>query len=164
VALRRITAEEGARWQRLAAEHGYGLGGRRTVTNRFVVEQIDDENGIVTVRLITPCVALVEGDDGEAKASPVMFDRDAEGHIVFPGRWWHERIAQLVANPRHDESTRTRVAEFARDHTFLDIALPADTDTIAMRMRDENGETIVREALPPDTVIDLIIFSAGSPN
>src|SRR5579871_5320188 len=132
MAMRRITAEEGARWQKLAAEHGWRIDDRRTVTNRFVVEHIDEENKIVTVRLITPCVAVRTDQDGKPKAPPIMFDRDAEGSIVFPGRWWHERMTQAA-------DTKPRFADIGRNVTFLDIALPPDTDTIAMRHREESG-------------------------
>ncbi len=87
------------------------------------------------------------------KSPPIMFDRKPTGEIILPGRWWQAMFERLSENEEVPPDIRRTAAVAARSVRVSDGLLPADTDTIEIKAPDSQGNPVVHEALPPETVV-----------
>jgi hypothetical protein len=146
--MREVTQAEAERWTALAQEHGFANEDGDVLPGRFVVE--DMEGDTMTLRLITPIIADHYTENLEEKMPPIMFDRNAAGEIILPGRWWadmFERVSDRVELTDHEATT---AISLERNAKYADIRLPADTDTIAFTAAGPDGNPVTYEALPPE--------------
>jgi hypothetical protein len=157
MALRNVTQAEAKQWIELARKHGHVHEEGGIALGRFIVET-DSAPGTVRLRFATPLAAgHFSGATLEKKTPPIMFDRSPAGEIIIPGRWWQsmfERFSELEGEdvPSDAKATAARAARAVR---VDDILMPAETDTIAFRAPDEDGNEVVHEARPPGVVITL---------
>jgi hypothetical protein len=150
--MREVTQAEAASWTALAEEHGFTDESGDLEPGRFAVESFEGDT--LTLRTITPIVAGLYTEDLRRKTPPIMFDRTAGGEIVLPGRWWAHMLERLSDGLEDAGDLRAAAGarQLAREASFLDVALPADTDTIAF-LAPVDDELVVHEALPPNGVI-----------
>jgi hypothetical protein len=160
--MREVTQAEAASWTALAEEHGFTNESGDLESGRFTVESF--EGGTLTLRTITPIVAGLYTEDLRRKTPPIMFDRTAGGEIILPGRWWAhalERFGDWLDEAGEAEQAAA-ARQLAREASFPDVALPADTDTIAF-LSPVDDELVVHEALPPNGVIRVRLAAEPPP-
>ena len=90
------------------------------------------------------------------KASPVLFDRTPEGHILIPSWEWASMFEALSHNPTYPQAWRDNALRSSREDDFHDAVLPLDTQTIEVMMSDHQGGFLVVEALPPGTRVTFV--------
>lgn len=108
---------------------------------------------------MTPLLAGRYTEDLAPKTPPIRFDRAPDGRLLVPGRWWQrtfERTAEEPEDPALTADERAWFRLFAYVGDFADTLLPADTDTIEVAAL-VNGRPVMHEALPPGTVLSLVV-------
>jgi hypothetical protein len=151
--MRKITREEGERWQALAREHGFVNASGDFLLGRFVTET--DAHGSLVIRVITPIPASLYTEDLERKTPPIMFDRTPSGEILLPGRLWQSMFECLSEDPAAPSEVRAAATRLAHSIDASDAHLPAATDTISILAPDADGKPVSTEALPPEGIIRL---------
>jgi len=111
------------------------------------------EEGVITIRFVTPVPAGLYSEDLKPKAPPILFDRRPSGEIILPGRWWQYMFEKLSESDDVPPDVRRTAAIMARSVDVSDGLLPADTDTIEFEAPDDDGDLVLHEALPPGTVV-----------
>lgn len=149
--MRDVTPAEAERWTTLAAEHGFTDEAGDIAPGRFKVVGLDEQ--LVTLQVITPIVAGSYTETLEKKEPPIRFDRTAAGEIILPGRWWAHMFESLSDSADLSQDERTGAARLARFGRFTDVLLPPESETIGFVVPDENGNHVVHEAIPPETLL-----------
>jgi hypothetical protein len=153
--MRAVTADETRRWTELAEEHGFSDEDGSIALGRFVMT--DRRSDRFEIKIVTPLLARRYTEDLREKSPPIMFDRTPDGEIIIPGRWWQElfeRLSEDAVIPDENAALAFRAAHGAV--TAGDTLLPAETDTIAFELPDEDGERVTYEALPPGGRIHIV--------
>lgn len=156
--MREVTPNEARAWTELAEEHEATDSHGSIATGRFVTHRLGPD--VLELELVTPLVSGEISEQLERKQPPVMFDRTTTGELVIPlGRWIRdafERLAEDDETP-DDVAYSAHVAAHGGVNMPATVLLPADTDTIAFQLPDEDGEMITHEALPPGGRIRLTV-------
>ena len=149
--MRKITQKGADRWIAMARERGLVNEDGELALGRFQVEAAP--NGQLRLTFLTPLVAGTYSEALQRKTPPILFDRTPEGQIIIPGRWWQSMFETLAALDAVPEGERQLSAVAARHVVVEDALLPPETDTIEMRVPDEDGAYVTHEAVPPGTVL-----------
>ncbi len=149
--MRKITLQEAHEWMALAREHGYVNDDGDVALGRFQVEETP--GGQLRLTFLTPVIAGMYSEELQPKTPPILFDRTPDGRIIIPGRWWQAMFEALAEIESVQEDERRLSAVAARHIVVGDALLPPETDTIEMRVPDEDGAYVNHEALPPGTVL-----------
>ena len=150
--MRKITRAEADQWTELAQAHGHVSAAGQIALGRYVVDSF--EGSMMTLRFVTPVPAgLYSEGDLRRKAPPILFDRQSDGTIVLPGRWWQFMLERVSKSEQVPADLREKAAAIARSLDASDVLLPADTDTIDFLAPDTDGALVPHEALAPGTTI-----------
>ena len=149
--MRKITRQEADAWMALARARGFVRDDGEVALGRFQVEEA--RNGQLRLTFLTPLVAGTYSAALQRKTPPIRFDRTPEGQIIIPGRWWQSMFETLAGLESVPEDERRLSAVVARHVVVENALLPPETDTIEMRVPDEDGAYVTHEALPPGTVL-----------
>ena len=149
--MRKISQSEADEWMGLARERGFVNDRGELALGRFQVEAA--AGGQLRLTFLTPLVAGTYSADLQRKTPPFLFDRTPDGRIIIPGRWWQSMFETLAALDAVPEGERQLSAVAARHVVVKDALLPFETDTIEMRVPDEDGAYVTHEAVPPGTVL-----------
>lgn len=153
--MRKVTEREAQQWLALAQEYGFVDADGNIALGRYVIEQAP---GGLVIRFITPVPAGLYSDkDLVPKTPPIMFDRDGNGHIVLPGRWWQLMFERLSEHESAPPDVRRMAAVAARTVVAKDCLLPPEFETIEFMAPNDSGELVAHEALPPDTRIPILM-------
>lgn len=128
---------------------------------RFVVEDRDEDRLIL--RVVTPIPAGLDADEPRSETPVVMFDRTPADEIVVPGRWWQVMFEKVSEDASAPAEMRQMAATMATTTVCKDVLLPADSDTVELRIPDAQGNMATYEALPPGTRMRALVGRRPSP-
>ena len=116
---------------------------------------LPNQDGDLSLLLVTPCPADQYDENLRRKPSPVRFDRNAGGEIILPGQWFLAKVEELANNPALGEEQRMAALRFSRVARVEDIILPPEMPTLALSVPNTDGTTTVLEALPGGTILNM---------
>lgn len=150
-------------------EAGYEKAGDQFIELLRAQGLVDEHNGVpmgrclllpsqdrdLSLLLVTPCPVDPYDENLRRKPSPVCFDRNACGEIILPGQWLLAKVEELAHNPALGEEQRMAALRFSRVAMVEDILLPAEMQTLALRVPNADGTTTVLEALPGGYILNM---------
>src|SRR5215813_15104951 len=106
---------------------------------------LPNQDGDLSLLLVTPCPADQYDENLRRKPSPVRFDRNSCGEIILPGHWFLAKVEELADNPALGEEQRLAALRFSRVAMVGDIVLPVAMQTLALSVPNPDGTITVLE-------------------
>jgi hypothetical protein len=94
---------------------------------------------------------LVPASYYKQTAPPILFDRNAAGEIVLPGRWWQDYVAAASRVKDNAPEDLRALAQELRSSDMVNASVPARAHTLLIELNDLEGRLVTQEVLWPGT-------------
>lgn len=109
----------------------------------------------------TPCLADRYDDALRPIPPPIQFAQTAQGEVILPARWLRQKLQEAADNPTASPDVGAWALTLARQGNIVDVFLPPDTETVAMRVPRDDGTDEEIEALPGGFIIEIPYAESG---
>jgi hypothetical protein len=136
-----IWPEAWGQWLAEAERHGFG---------KYAFGSLREE-GDRAEHLTIHFHTLVPAGYYKQAAPPILFDRNAAGEIVLPGRWWQDYVAAASRVKDNTPEDLRALAQELQSSDMVNASVPAQAHTRLVELNDLEGRLVPQEVLLPGT-------------
>lgn len=144
-----ISPEAWGQWLAEAERHGFG---------KYAFGSVFAEGGDRAEHLTIHFHTLVPASYYKQTTPPILFDRNAAGEIVLPGRWWQDYVAAASRVKDNAPEDLQALAQELQSSDMVNALVPARVDFRAssadvrlVPLHGVEGHLVMQEVLLPGT-------------